>query len=160
MDHCFDWSFKEIPGELLHRIEFIGVRDSLVGADPLKCFGDFATLQRIPELQACRVVTNWEWRLRCAGHPPSRFRVGRRRCAECIFLPLLLLDCFLQVIDGFRQRDFNQKAACFVEAESPTVERDRHWTARVWRVCLYLVICQAGARASRLAGFHCQAQHL
>ena len=47
---------------------------------------------------------------------------------ECILL--LFLDCVLQVIDSFRQRDVNRKAVCFVEAENPTVERDfgSHWT--------------------------------
>ena len=39
---------------------------------------------------------------------------------ECILL--LLLDCFLQVIDSFRQQYVNRKAVCFVEAENPTVE--------------------------------------
>ena len=59
MDHCFGGGFKEISGELLHGIEFIGVRDSLVSTNLPKYFGDIATPQGIPELQACRVVTNW-----------------------------------------------------------------------------------------------------
>jgi len=39
---------------------------------------------------------------------------------ECILL--LLLDCFLQVIDSFRQRNVNQKGPHMVEAEDTAGE--------------------------------------
>jgi hypothetical protein len=41
---------------------------------------------------------------------------------ECILL--LLLDCFLQVIDSFRQQNINQKVVRIDEAENPTGKRD------------------------------------
>ena len=45
------------------------------------------------------------------------FEVVSVDVVECILLPLL--DCHLQVIDSFQQRDVNRKAVCFVEAENP-----------------------------------------
>jgi len=40
MNHLFDWRLKEIVGELLHRIEYIGVRDFAVGTGLPKCFDE------------------------------------------------------------------------------------------------------------------------
>ncbi len=65
--------------------------------------------------------------LRGVTHLPDFELVGVD-VVECILF--LFLDCVLQVIDSFRQRDVNRKAVCFVEADNPTVERDfdSHWT--------------------------------
>ena len=58
--------------------------------------------------------------LRGVTHLPDFELVGVD-VVECILL--LLLDCFLQVIDGFRQWDVNQKGLHIVEAENAAGER-------------------------------------
>ena len=50
MNHLFDRSLREIVEQLLHRIQFIGIRDFLVRANLPKCFDEIIRGKGILEL--------------------------------------------------------------------------------------------------------------